>query len=134
MALTKTLARAVFGGYFAFNGVHHFREMKGLKKYAESKDVPCPELTLQGSGLLLIASGLSLGLNIKPKLGAAGIVLFLAASNAKMHNFWTKPDLDRRYKELANFSKNLAMIAATVAIGAAEDESKSESAAAHHAG
>ncbi|HVW08650.1 MAG TPA: DoxX family membrane protein [Bryobacteraceae bacterium] len=125
MALTKTLARAVFGGYFAFNGVHHFREMKGLKKYAKSKDVPCPELTLQGSGILLIASGLSLGLNIKPKLGAAGIVLFLATSNAKMHNFWTKRDLDRRYKELANFSKNLALIAATVAIGAAEAESKS---------
>jgi len=118
MALIKTLARAAFGGYFAFNGVHHFREMKGLKKYAESKEVPCPELTLQASGLLLIASGLSLGLNIKPKLGAAGIVLFLGTANAKMHNFWTKPDLDRRYKELANFSKNLALIAATVAIGA----------------
>ena len=122
MSLTKALARAAFGGYFAFNGVHHFREMKGLKKYAESKDLPCPELTLQGSGLLLIASGLSIGLNIKPKLGAAGIVLFLATANAKMHNFWTKPDLDRRYKELANFSKNLALIAATVAIGAAEAE------------
>jgi putative oxidoreductase len=122
MGVTKALARAAFGGYFAFNGVHHFREMKGLKQYAESKDVPCPELTLQGSGLLLIASGLSIALNIKPKLGAAGVVLFLATANAKMHNFWTKPDLDRRYKELANFSKNLALIAATVAIGAAEAE------------
>jgi uncharacterized membrane protein YphA (DoxX/SURF4 family) len=118
MGLTKALARAAFGGYFAFNGIHHFREMKGLKVYTASKDVPCPELTLQGSGLLLIASGLSLGLAVKPKLGAAGIVLFLAAANTKMHNFWTKPDLDRRYKELANFSKNLALIAATVAIGA----------------
>jgi uncharacterized membrane protein YphA (DoxX/SURF4 family) len=127
MALTKALARAAFGGYFAFNGVHHFREMKRLKKYAETKSVPCPELTLQGSGLLLIASGLSLGLNIKPKLGAAGIVLFLATANAKMHNFWTKRDLDRRYKELANFSKNLALIAATVAIGAAEAEPVHES-------
>jgi uncharacterized membrane protein YphA (DoxX/SURF4 family) len=122
MALIKTLARAAFGGYFAFNGVHHFREMKGLKTYAEAKDVPCPELTLQASGVLLIASGLSLGLNIKPKLGAAGIVLFLATANVKMHNFWTKPDLDRRYKELANFSKNLALIAATVAIGADASE------------
>lgn len=120
MGFTKALARAAFGGYFAFNGVHHFREMKNLKVYAESKDVPCPELTLQGSGLLLIASGLSLGLGIKPRLGAAGIALFLVGANVKMHNFWTKPDLDRRYKELANFSKNLALIAATVAIGADE--------------
>src|SRR3569623_1363034 len=122
MALMKTLARAAFGGYFAFNGVHHFREMKGLKKYAEAKDVPSPELTLQASGILLIASGLSLCLNFKPNLGAAGIVLFLVTANAKMHNFWTKPDLDRRYKELANFSKNLAMIAAAVAIGAEQTE------------
>ncbi len=127
MGVTKALARAAFGGYFAFNGVHHFREMKGLKKYTEAKNVPCPELTLQASGLLLIASGLSIALNIKPKLGAAGVVLFLATANAKMHNFWTKPDLDRRYKELANFSKNLALIAATVAIGAAEAEAVHES-------
>jgi uncharacterized membrane protein YphA (DoxX/SURF4 family) len=124
MGLVRVLARAAFGGYFAFNGVHHFREMKNLKVYAESKEVPCPELTLQASGALLIASGLSLGLGIKPRAGAAGIVLFLATANTKMHNFWTKPDLDRRYKELANFSKNLALIAATVAIAAAEPAGK----------
>jgi uncharacterized membrane protein YphA (DoxX/SURF4 family) len=120
MDFTKALARAAFGGYFAFNGIHHFRELKHLTAVAEKKDVLYPELTLQASGALLIASGLSIGLGIKPKLGAAGIVLFLGAGAAKMHNFWIHKNLERRYHDLANFSKNLALIAATVAIGAAE--------------
>jgi putative oxidoreductase len=120
MGFTKALARAAFGGYFAFNGIHHFRELQHLTDVAEKKNVQCPELTLQASGALLIASGLSLGLGIKPKLGATGIVLFLAAGAAKMHNFWIHENLERRYHDLANFSKNLALIAATVAIGAAE--------------
>lgn len=120
MGLTKALARAAFGGYFTFNGIHHFRELKHLTEVMKKKNAPLPELTLQASGALLIASGLSLGLNIKPKLGAAGIVVFLAAGAAKMHNFWIHKNLERRYYNLSNFSKNLALIAATVAIGAAE--------------
>ena len=127
MGFTKSFARAVFGGYFAYNGIHHFRELKHLKEVVEKKDVQWPELTLQASGALLIASGLSLGLNVKPKVGAAGIVLFLGAATAKMHNFWNHKNLERRYFALSNFSKNLALIAATVAIGAAE------SAENHHA-
>jgi len=120
MSLTKALARAAFGGYFAYNGIHHFRELKHLTEVAEKKNVQWPELTLQASGALLIASGLSLGLNVKPKVGAAGIVLFLGAAAGKMHNFWIHKNLERRYFALSNFSKNLALIAATVAIGAAE--------------
>ena len=120
MGFTKAVARAVFGGYFAYNGIHHFRELKHLTEVAEKKNVQWPELTLQASGALLIASGLSLGLNVKPKVGAAGIVLFLGAAAAKMHNFWIHKNLERRYHDLSNFSKNLALIAATVAIGAAE--------------
>ncbi len=125
MGLVKALGRAAFGGYFVFNGIHHFREMKNLKVIAASKKIQCPELALQASGVLLIASGLSLGLGIKKTAGAAGIIAFLGGTAVKVHNFWDTPELDKRYVQLASFSKNLALIAATLAIGADESAGKS---------
>ncbi len=124
MGFTKALARAAFGGYFVFNGIHHFRELKNLKVKAAAKNVDYPEFAVQASGVLLIASGLSLGLYIKPRAGAAGIGLFLAATAVKIHNYWDQPDPERWSVELASFSKNLALIAATVAIGADDDSRK----------
>lgn len=118
MGFTKASGRAAFGGYFVFNGIHHCRELKNLKVEAAAKNVDYPELAVQASRVLLIASGLSLGLGIKPRAGAAGIAMFLGATAVKIHNYWDQSDPGRWSGELASFSKNLALIAATVAIGA----------------
>ena len=68
MGFTKASGRAAFGGYFVFNGIHHFRELKNLK--SEGRREECGLSGTRGTGLppvLLIASGLSLGLGIKPR-------------------------------------------------------------------
>src|SRR5262245_33564205 len=51
--------RTVFGGYFLYNGINHFVNHEMMTEYARSKGVPAPAVAVAGSGLLLIAGGLS---------------------------------------------------------------------------
>ena len=49
-----------------------------MAPHAESKGVPSPELAVTLSAVPLIIGGSSLLLGVKPKLGAAAIIGFLA--------------------------------------------------------
>ncbi len=116
MGFTKALGRAAFGGFFLYNGINHFRDSGNLEGYAASKGVECPPLAVKGSGALLIASGLSLMLGIRPRLGALGTVLFLGAVSPKMHDFWNQHDPAQKQNEMIHFSKNMALLGAAVAL------------------
>jgi probable DNA repair protein len=48
--------------------------------------VPNPELAVEASGALLIFGGASILLCVKPRLGAAAIVIFLASASPVMHD------------------------------------------------
>jgi putative oxidoreductase len=73
MKVPFLLGRFIFGGFFLYNGIHHFRERKTLGQYAQSKNVPKPEAMVMASGAALIIGGTSILLGVKPKLGAAAI-------------------------------------------------------------
>src|SRR5215212_4595653 len=70
--------RIMFGGYFVYSGVRHFREREMFIGYAKSKGVTSPQLALLGSGAMLIVGGLSLLTGVKPRFGAALVTGFLA--------------------------------------------------------
>lgn len=72
--------RIVFGGFFIYNGIHHFLEWKNMAQYAGAKNVPQPEAAVIASGALMALGGTLVMLGIKPRLGAAAIVAFLASS------------------------------------------------------
>src|SRR5207249_1709992 len=82
------LGRLLFGGYFIFSGINHFKQTRELSQYAAAKKVPQPDLAVQLTGATLIAGGTSILLGIKPKLGAAAIIGFLAGVSPIMHDFW----------------------------------------------
>ncbi len=104
----KRLARAAFGGYFAFNGIHHFRELKHLTEVAEKKNVQSPRLTLQASGVLLIASGpSSLGLGNQAKGWRRRHRSVLGRRSRKDAQLLDSEESQSGvYHDLANFSKN----------------------------
>src|SRR5262249_6299612 len=54
------LGRLIFGGYFAYAGVEHFMNRAALASAAAAHGVPQPELAIIGTGLLLLAGGLSI--------------------------------------------------------------------------
>jgi uncharacterized membrane protein YphA (DoxX/SURF4 family) len=102
--------RAIFGGYFLYNGLGHFLNHKMLAEYARSKGVPAPDLAVAASGLMILAGGLSVLTGVRPKVGAGLITTFLLGVSPRMHAFWKEQDTRHRMNEMINFTKNMALI------------------------
>jgi putative oxidoreductase len=121
-SLARTVAlgmgRALYGGYFLYNGINHFVKRDMMKMYASSKGVTNVDAAVLGSGALLIAGGVSLLMGWQPKIGAAMIATFLSGVTPRMHNFWTIEDESARMVEFVNFSKNVALLGAAAFVAA----------------
>ena len=108
--------RAIFGGFFAYNGVNHFQHKQMMSQYAESKGVPAKaaEAAIPATGAMLLAAGLSIMAGAKPKQGLATIVGFLIPVTLQMHRFWEVEDPHQRMNEMVNFTKNMALVGAAL--------------------
>jgi putative oxidoreductase len=113
--------RVLFGGFFLYNGINHFRNRHSLAQYAGSKNVPIPDAAVAASGALLIGGGASLILGLKPKAGAAAIISFLSGVSPVMHDFWNMDDPDQRMNDTINFTKNMALLGSALALMAVEE-------------
>ncbi|MGH9557863.1 MAG: DoxX family protein [Bryobacteraceae bacterium] len=121
MKLPFIIGRVMFGGYFLYSGINHFLHKSDLSQYAGAKSVPVPDLVVCATGAALIAGGASILLGVKPKLGAAAIVGFLAGVSPVMHNFWSEEDPNQRQNDMINFTKNLALAGSALALAAVEE-------------
>jgi len=92
-----------------------------LAQYVSSKRVPKPDLAVIASGAVLVAGGASVLLGVKPKLGTAAIVGFLAGVSPLMHDFWRVEDPNQRMNDMINFTKNLALLGGAVALMGVEE-------------
>ena len=110
---TLFAGRLIFGGYFLYNGINHFRERASMVEYARSKGVRNPDLAVAGSGLLILAGGLSIVTGVLPKIGAGLISAFLLGVSPRMHAFWREPE-PQRMNEMVNFTKNMALVGASL--------------------
>jgi putative oxidoreductase len=123
-SLMKTpflLGRLVFGGFFLYSGINHFMQRKTMAQYAGAKGVPAPELAVQASGAALVIGGASILLGVKPKLGTAAILGFLAGVSPVMHPFWPVEDPAQRQQEMINFTKNMALLGGALALMGVEE-------------
>ena len=102
--------RALFGGYFLYNGINHFVNRDMMAGYARSKGVRWPKLAVLGTGAMLVAGGLSLLTGVKPKVGASLVTTFLTGVTPMMHDYWNATDPMHRMNEMVNFTKNLGLI------------------------
>ncbi len=114
------LGRFVFGGFFLYNGINHFLQHRAMAQYVSAKNVPMPDVAVTASGVALALGGASLILGVKPTLGAAAVAGFLAGVSPIMHDFWKVEDPQRRQAEMINFSKNMALLGASLALMGAE--------------
>jgi uncharacterized membrane protein YphA (DoxX/SURF4 family) len=110
------LGRAIFGGFFIFNGVNHLQHSGRMAQYAESKGVPSARPVVQATGLMLLAGGLSVTAGIKPRQGLATLIGFLVPVSLQMHRFWEEEDEQRREVEMTNFMKNMALVGAALSL------------------
>ncbi len=115
------IGRVVFGGFFLYNGINHFKQQKALSQYAGAKNVPYPDLAVTASGVAMAVGGASVILGLKPQIGALAIMAFLGTASPLMHDFWTVQDPNQRQNELIHFSKNIALLGAALALAGVEE-------------
>ncbi len=102
------------------SGINHFKQKKQMAEYAAAKKVPKPDVAVQATGAMLILGGASILLGIKPKLGSAAIIGFLAGVSPVMHDFWNEPG-EQRMKDMINFTKNMALVGGATALMGVEE-------------
>lgn len=115
------IGRIIFGGFFLYNGINHFRQAETMAKYTESKGVPASKPAVIASGVALTIGGTSILLGVKPKIGAAAILAFLASVSPVMHDFWRQESPEQRMNEMIHFSKNMALAGAALALMGVEE-------------
>lgn len=121
MKVPFLIGRVLLGGFFLYNGVNHFQRRRALAQYAGAKHVPAPDLGVALSGALLLVGGTSILLGLKPKIGTAAIFAFLAAVSPVMHDFWNAEDAGQRHNDMIHFSKNMALLGASLALMGVEE-------------
>ena len=97
-----------------------------MAQYAGAKGVPSPDAMVVATGAMLVGGGASLLLGMKPRLGALAVLSFLAGVSPQMHDFWNVQDPQQRQQEEINFTKNIALIGAMLAVIGAERKKKTE--------
>src|SRR5438132_13085200 len=99
MRLLHVLGRAIFGGFFLYNGLNHFQRKEQMSGYAASKGTPAPEAAIMATGAMLVAGGLSVATGFMPRKGLATLLAFLGPVTWQMHRFWEEHDPQKRQIE-----------------------------------
>ena len=108
------LGRAIFGGFFLYNGINHLLHEKMMSQYAAAKGTPVPDAAVTASGAMLIVGGLSVLAGVKPRHGLAAIIGFLIPVSLQMHRFWEEQDPEKKMTETIHFMKNMALVGAAL--------------------
>ncbi len=116
MKVPFLLGRVIFGGFFLYSGINHFKEYKQMAQYTKAKNVPMPEVAVLGTGALLTLGGASILLGAKPKLGTLAILGFLGATTPMMHDFWNDQDPAQKQNNMIHFMKNLALLGGAMSL------------------
>ena len=110
----STLGRVLFGLGVALQATEDFREMDETIEYADSADVPLPEIAAPFASGMMVVGGLGTAFWRFPRLATGAVATFLAVVTPTMHDFWNADPDDKSGERLAFFG-NLAMFGAAVA-------------------
>src|SRR4051812_40554234 len=85
-----------------------------MAEHARSKGTPAADVAVLASGALILAGGLSILTGVRPKIGSALISTFLIGVSPQMHAFWKEQEPQQRMQEMVNFTKNMALVGASL--------------------
>ena len=114
MEILFLIGRVIFGGYFIYNGINHFKNNVALTGYAASKGVLFPKYAVYLSGVLILLGGIGIVLGAYVKYAIVALCLFLIPVTFMMHQYWKATDPMQKSFEFVNFTKNLALLGAAL--------------------
>ena len=103
------IGRVLLGVGLAAQASEDFRDMEDTIEYAESADVPMPEVAAPFASGMMVAAGVGIALWRLPRVATGAAVGFLTVVTATMHDFWNADEDDKSGERLAFFG-NLAML------------------------
>jgi uncharacterized membrane protein YphA (DoxX/SURF4 family) len=112
MEITFLIGRIIFAGYWLMAALNHFKNLPHMSDYAKAKGTPLPKLAVAGTGVLLLAGGLSMLLGVYAPIGIILLIIFLLGVSFQMHSFWKVDDAQLKQIDMINFTKNMALIGA----------------------
>src|SRR5262245_60085672 len=107
--LGRILLSAIFVMSALGNKIPNFNQVAG---YMEQAGVPFPQVALAGAIVFLIAGGVSVILGYQARIGAALLLIFLAAATFFFHNFWALSDEKAQQEQMIQAMKNLSIMGA----------------------
>jgi putative oxidoreductase len=108
------VGRILYAGFFIMNGLNHLMKAGMIAEYAKMRGVGSPLATTKLSGLVLLIGGLGVLLGIFTDWALLLIAIFLLLSALMVHHFWTDTDPNQKMMEMVNFTKNMALLGATL--------------------
>jgi uncharacterized membrane protein YphA (DoxX/SURF4 family) len=103
------IGRVLLGVGLAAQASEDFRDMEDTIEYAESADVPMPEVAAPFASGMMVVAGAGIALWRLPRIATGAAVAFLTVVTATMHDFWNADEDDKGGERLAFFG-NLAML------------------------
>lgn len=114
MDILLLVGKILFGGYFLYNGVMHFKNLKMMEGYAASKGVPMPSFAVSLTGLMLVLGGLGVIFDQYVQISLGLIATFLLVISFTMHAYWKETDPMKKMPEMQSFLKNMALLGAAL--------------------
>jgi uncharacterized membrane protein YphA (DoxX/SURF4 family) len=108
------VGRILFGGYFIYNGIDHFANLKAISGYAASKGVRSPQTAVIITAVLLLIGGIADLLGIYPTIGLISLIVFLVPVTLVMYAYWADADPNMKMADMVNFGKNIALLGAAL--------------------
>lgn len=109
------VGRVLLGGYFIMSSINHFRQTEMLAGYAASRGAWwSSKWAIWVTGLMLFWGGLGILLGVKIVWAVTLLVVFLLVVSIQIHHFWDETDPQKKMGEMINFTKNIALLGATL--------------------
>ena len=112
------LGRLLFGGYFIFSGINHFKQTRELSQYSAYGFANPHGRAFDYWGTDLITDATGNDSYFGPAFSG---YLEYPLKHPKMHDFWKQEEPQQRMNDMINFTKNLALAGAATALMGVEE-------------
>ena len=103
------VGRVLLCAIFLVSGIAKITDPAGAMGYMTKVGIPNADVLVYVAGAAEILGGLALLFGFLARVGAAGLIVYLAITTFFFHNFWALPP-DQAKTQMVQFMKNLSII------------------------
>ncbi len=108
------VGRIILGIYLLFSGVNGLVNLRAYTGYAASMGVPAAGVAVVVAHVLLLFAAFCFLAGWRPEWGVVAMVVFFIPVTFAMHAFWRDMPPAAKQAQMINFTKNFALMAATL--------------------